>query len=320
MKLKQTYDLIHHPDRYHGELMKPPFFEGWYFKVVSADRQHAYAFIPGISFSPENELNHAFIQVLDGNTGKVRVKEFPVDQFYWSPDQFDIYVGKNHFNMDTMELELDFGDFRINGMISFGRPIPWPQTFFSPGIMGPFGWLPFMQCMHGVLSFDHGLTGTLDVNGQAVSFDRGRGYIEKDWGKSFPSSWIWMQSNHFQSPNTSFTLSIATIPFGFFHFTGVIAGLWWKDALYPFCTYQGVKTEIRVREQHHTEIILRQGGYQLLVQAERKTSGSLHAPTTMGMDRRIMESLDATIHIQLWKDDELLLDEIGDRGGLEIVD
>ncbi|MCK7537696.1 MAG: tocopherol cyclase family protein [Marinilabiliales bacterium] len=31
-----------------------------------------------------------------------------------------------------------------------------------------------------------------------ADFSGGRGYIEKDWGHSFPSAYVWMQSNHFQ--------------------------------------------------------------------------------------------------------------------------
>jgi len=41
-----------HPARYHGRLrdQRPPFFEGWYFKVVDATERHRFAFIPGVSW------------------------------------------------------------------------------------------------------------------------------------------------------------------------------------------------------------------------------------------------------------------------------
>ena len=35
-----------------------------------------------------------------------------------------------------------------------------------------------------------------------------RGYIEKDWGKAFPHSWLWLQTNHFTQPGTSLSASV----------------------------------------------------------------------------------------------------------------
>lgn len=69
-----------------------------------------------------------------------------------------------------------------------------------------------METNHGVLSLDHKVNGSITINGEAREFMDGRGYIEKDWGESFPSSWIWMQSNGFSEVGASFMLSIAVIP------------------------------------------------------------------------------------------------------------
>ena len=55
--IKQAY--------FQGKNKKRRYFEGWYFKVVSPDEQHALAFIPGISMG-ENGERHSFVQVMDG--------------------------------------------------------------------------------------------------------------------------------------------------------------------------------------------------------------------------------------------------------------
>jgi hypothetical protein len=49
---------------YHGHGKQPPFFEGWYYKLVSADETHRIAVIPGVQLG---EDGHAFVQVLDGD-------------------------------------------------------------------------------------------------------------------------------------------------------------------------------------------------------------------------------------------------------------
>ena len=57
--------------------------------------------------------------------------------------------------------------------------------------MGPFSYLSFMECYHGILSMKHSLEGTLSWNGQLIDFTNGIGYLEKDWGSSFPCNPIY---------------------------------------------------------------------------------------------------------------------------------
>ena len=48
-------------------------------------------------------------------------------------------------------------------------------------IMGWYYKLPFMECYHGVVSLNHDLKGSLNLNNIHYHFDDGKGYIEKDW-------------------------------------------------------------------------------------------------------------------------------------------
>ena len=48
------------PGMYHGFNKKPPFFEGWYYKLVSADERYKVAIIPGVILGQDA---HAFVQV-----------------------------------------------------------------------------------------------------------------------------------------------------------------------------------------------------------------------------------------------------------------
>jgi tocopherol cyclase len=52
---------IRNPDLYHGHGAKPPFFEGWYFKLVDAGETHCYAVIPGVFVGREPDSSHAFV-------------------------------------------------------------------------------------------------------------------------------------------------------------------------------------------------------------------------------------------------------------------
>ena len=112
----------------------------------------------------------------------------------------------------------------IQGTVHFANLNPWPVRFLSPGVMGWYAFLPFMECFHGVLSLDHRISGQLKTDNETISFDEGRGYIEKDWGRSFPEAYIWMQCNHFDE-DLSLMLSVARIPWKKSAFRGFLLGL-----------------------------------------------------------------------------------------------
>jgi hypothetical protein len=192
-----------------------------------------------------------------------------------------------------------------------------------------------MQTYHGVLSMDHAIEGELKVDGETFNFDGGRGYMEKDWGKTFPRAYIWMQSNHFSDKGISLMASVATIPWLWSWFRGFLVGLLIEDKLYRFTTYLGSelleldvddkKTKWVVFGKRQTDPEGRFPGYQLIIQAERGSAGLLKSPELDGMTPRIFESLTANLNITLQGIDEkgkvkeIIYQGEGTCGGLEIA-
>lgn len=290
---------VMHPERYHGHGKKPPFFEGWYFKLIDATEQHKYAVIPGIFLSHDRDKHHAFIQVLDGQTGASAYFSFPPEEFHAAQDDFDVRIGRNHFRADRISLQLEGAELALKGDLRFSGGTGWPVTWTSPGIMGWYGWLTFMECYHGVVSFDHVLHGSLALNGREMDFSGGRGYLEKDWGQSFPSAWVWMQTNHFSTPGTSFVASIAVIPFMGRSFPGSIIGLWHENQLYRFAKYTNARTEKLQVTDAQVEWVVRDSKYRLEMLATRTGGGLLHSPSRTEMHKRVMETLQSTIEVRL---------------------
>ncbi|MDY0197703.1 MAG: hypothetical protein RBR68_07795, partial [Tenuifilaceae bacterium] len=66
------------PEYFQGFKKTKNYFEGWYFKVVSASGNHRYAFIPGISLGADP---HSFVQVIDGKTGETQYHRFAIEEF-----------------------------------------------------------------------------------------------------------------------------------------------------------------------------------------------------------------------------------------------
>ncbi len=165
--------------------------------------------------------------------------------------------------------------------------------------MGWFAYVPFMECYHGVLSFDHAVSGSLIIGGQTADFTGGRGYMEKDWGKSFPRGWVWMQTNHFAEVGTCLTASVARIPWLGQAFPGFLAGLWHGGRLYRFATYTGARLEQFAITDARVAFSMQDGRHRLEVEAKRSKGGLLHAPFRTAMIQRLMESLTAEVSVRL---------------------
>ncbi len=311
---------VRHPEAFHGRGVKRGYFEGWYIKLVSADLSQRWAVIPGVFrglAEAEGERDEAFVQVLDGLTGRSWYHRFEPEQFSAEPGRFGVTVGDNHFSADGAELNLP----QLRGSIRYSSPLqPWPVTLREPGIMGWYGLVPFMECFHGIVSFGHALSGTLEVEGSSTSFDGGRGYIEKDWGQAFPAGYVWMASNHIDSDaEASLIGSVAIIPWLGRPFRGFIVGLKHSGRLHRWTTYNRAKERRLEIDDSHVRWTVESRDGVLELEAERVRGGLLHAPLRTAMHQRVEETLDARIRLRHRDHDgRTLLEGTARAAGLEV--
>jgi len=187
-------------------------------------------------------------------------------------------------------------------------------------VMGWYAWVPKMECYHGVLGFDHKISGFLEINGTEFDFTNGRGYIEKDWGAAFPEGYVWMQTNHFGHPNICLTGSIALIPWLGSVFRGFIVGLWIDGELFRFATYTGASVDLL--EITNSEVLwtIMDRDHRLEIIATRGITGDLKGPTRHDMGMRVAESMMAKIHVKLLgKRGEIIYEDTGHHAGLEVA-
>jgi tocopherol cyclase len=307
------------PDMYHGWGKSKSYFEGWYIKIVDESEQFAFAFIPGISMSPDGTA-HAFIQVLNGKACTSAYHRFEAKDFVPSETDFDVQVADNQFSAQQLTLDLP----NIKGTLRFQKQTPWPKMLGAPGIMGWFSFVPFMECYHGVVSLNHSISGTLTVDGKTIDFGNGRGYIEKDWGVSFPKGWIWLQTNHFFKPQQTETspisliASVAHIPFLGTHFIGYIVGFWFNQKLYRFATYTGAKMKSQLID-NQVFLSFKDRKNQLDITATKAGTGNLVSPIQGEMTGKVSESLQAEIHVRFYENDILIFEGTGRNAGLEVA-
>ncbi|AHC16280.1 hypothetical protein L21SP2_2934 [Salinispira pacifica] len=315
--------------RLGDEGSKRGYFEGWYFKQTFSDGR-VIALIPGVSLGSSP---HAFIQINDSVLGSCYIR-FSLDTLSIDRNALNIRIAGNLFSLQGLELDLESPRGVYQGRVGFSEVSMLPPTLLRPGIMGPFSYIPGMECYHGLVSMDHRLHGGIRITlpGQTaestmLSAEGGRGYIEKDFGSSFPHAWIWMQANHFSDSGASIMLSYAHIPLGSRGFPGQL-GFFRHPEFAPrgtvFGTYsrrkirstrisgEGRRIDCRIADKE------RGGNFRLAVQGITDGGRELIAPARGNMERRIKETVSGTIRLTLYSGTELLWEAESNGAGMEI--
>lgn len=267
------------------------YFEGWYFK--QQNNTTALAFIPSLHIDKAGNRS-ALLQVV---TPKAAYHiSYPAEQLSLQRHQPCLQIGKCSFSPQGIELDIEQPQLSVHGRLSYTHLVP-----LAYDIMGPFRWVPGMECRHSVASLSHRVDGQISVNGCQYCFNNGRGYIEGDRGCSFPSQYAW---THCSWQNNSLMLSEAVIPFAGMHFRGVIAAILLNDRQYRLATYLGA----RLQQAAEGEIIISQGAYTLSARLLHKQELALPAPQSGVMERSIKESLCCQAAYCLKKNGATLLD------------
>jgi tocopherol cyclase len=286
------------PEVFQGKYKSKNYFEGWYYKLVDKNETNSFALIPGVAYD-ENKNAHAFIQVIDSLEYNTEYIRYNFDEFKYDNDSLNISIANNKFTREGISVNIEDNNYSVNGSLEFVETEPFPKKLLSPGIMGPFSFVPFMECYHGVVNIHHKIKGKLVINDKEVDFTDGYGYIEKDWGRSFPKWWVWMQCNHFSEEGNSLMFSIAEIPWLNSYFTGFISFLKIKDKLYRFATYTGAKIKKLEYKDGNIEIVVQDKVHTLSIKGIYNESGILKAPKNGLMERMISESISSNVWVVL---------------------
>jgi hypothetical protein len=204
-------------------------------------------------------------------------------------------VDNNEFSDGGLALDTD-GGLRIIGKVVFSDVIKYPKTFRGRNIMGPFMFAPGMQCSHAVVHVESALSGVVNIDGTDMLFDGGKGYAEKDFGKSFPSKWLWLHADNFPD-DVSVMLSLADVPIMKRSFEGVISMIKVRNKLYNISTYNGARI---ILDRRPGQIVIANRRFKLDVIISNGGGVKLLAPGPRAkMEREITETLTANVGVRL---------------------
>lgn len=275
------------------------YFRGWYFKCQNSLK--TLAVIPAVHKT--GGRRSASVQLItDGGAWNF---DFPYEDYHEHKRKLEIRVGGNTFDETGIRLKLKSGGCTVVGEVRFKELSP-----IRYDIMGPFRYVPFMECRHSVVSMQHTVDGEIGVNGEIYRFDNGVGYIEGDRGRSFPKEYIWTQCTF---GGGSLMLSVADIPMFGLHFTGIIGVIFWRGEEYRIATYLGARA-VRIADG---EITVRQGAKTFSARLIDKNSHPLNAPVGRSMSRTIHESAACRAHYRFEIGDETVFEFETDRASFE---
>lgn len=122
------------------------YFCGWYYRCQS--NQQTLAVIPSVHRTRESKF--CAIQLIT-DTQSFQIP-YPYSDFHRKGDQ--IGIAGNRFGKEGITLDIQTPDLHVTGSLRFG-----PFTPIQYDIMGPFRYIPFMQCRHSVFSMQHSVDG-----------------------------------------------------------------------------------------------------------------------------------------------------------------
>lgn len=273
------------------------YFKGWYFKCSTKDK--TIAFIPAYHYS--NGKKSASLQIITDN----KAINIPFDKLEYSEKPLYVKIDNCVFSHEGIIL-----DYKDNGLTLEGKLCFEGLSPIRYDIMGPFKYVPFMQCRHSVYSICHKINGEIRVNYQLYKFENGIGYIEGDCGRSFPIKYIWTQCCF---ENNSLMLSVADIPFLGIHFTGIISVVLLNGKEYRIATYLGAK----IKQVDKNTVTVKQGSFEFTAKLIKKNAQPLTAPTNGDMCRTIHESASCEAYYRFCHKNNVLCEFTTDKASFE---
>ena len=276
------------------------YFEGWYLK--QQNQAETVALIPAFHTDSTGKASASLQAITNTQSYKI---DFPAEMFHADREKRSVHLGGNVFSERGCRLDVKTADCTIEGRLRFGALTP-P----AGDIMGPFRFVPFMECRHSVFSLRHPVSGELAVNGKQYLFENGSGYMEGDRGRSFPRRYLWTQCNW---AGNSLMLSAAEIPYAGRSFTGCIGFLFLNGKEYRIATYCGAK----LLSVGNDKVSLKQKDLTLNIHLLEENGLSLRAPQSGSMARTVRESVSCRVHYVCSRKNETLFDFIGEQASFE---
>lgn len=173
------------PTILRGNFNRNKYFEGWFQKIFSAKHQASFVVIYGYATRNSNDT-FGFIQMHIPDE-KPLLLHFPKEEVFCDPGQHLVRMGNNiltteRISVNTDEVEVDLSLDKNEPLRSFKNSMGYSYV------------IPNLPCYHSVLNKSHIVSGEINSKSSRFSLDNEIGYLEKNWGTSFPENYVWLHA------------------------------------------------------------------------------------------------------------------------------
>ncbi len=289
---------------YHWPGGTDRFFEGWYYRLTLPDRGVAFAFMHAID-DPHGTSPHSggMVQVLtpddrclwrtlpDARAFSARRDRLELS--HWNRRGEGYSIGEAHHRghlRDPRTQSTCTWDFAI------ARPTPWLQ---SRATMGWWSYFPIFEPGWQVLCLRAQAAGWVRWQGQTHHFRNGIVYAEKNWGRSFPQRWFWLQCSGFACDPDLHLVAAGGIRETLGHPTTVaMVGLLWRNRVVAWMPENStIRCRIAPWGAWYVAAVAPHGSIQLEGQCDRPPTAIL-VPTAAGLRFACRDTSQGTIRLQ----------------------
>jgi hypothetical protein len=181
-----------------------PWFEGWYIRVVDAEKNYSFATITTTSthentFLPSQNVlpGYKALVVAPPDSAKTfSVEEFPeaTELIRSQPQSSELWQSSDGSLLTSNGLDLKMLESNHRVEIQFtGEHTSWNKNNPDWGPAGLAGFSRLLPLQWFVVSTKTPVTYKVTRPDGQVDEGSGFAHIEKNWGKTFPKAWMWIQ-------------------------------------------------------------------------------------------------------------------------------
>jgi tocopherol cyclase len=221
--MQDWYNPLQTPhSSYHWDGYSPNFFEGWYFRLSLPDIHESFAFMYSIEDPSGGATSNGAAQILGPGDQHIQQIFSDVNSFWASKHYLGLrHWGKHNFATTPHLLATADFDQRViegyqatatlhQGVLNMPGAAPCRWCYRTTPVYG-WGNNPGWQqstagCLSSLPIFEPGwqilmakglATGWIEWQNHRYEFTEAPAYAEKNWGRSFPQKWFWLNCQYF---------------------------------------------------------------------------------------------------------------------------
>lgn len=325
---------------YHWDGITPHFFEGWYFRAGQD-----FAFMYSLQNPVPNQPHSGGAVQILGPRDEYVSRTFPDLSQFWasrsslsllhwgkksanlypqilSPQNFSRYIQEGYQITPTwhqgaiaapVKGTVCQWQYHIEPVYTWGNPRGLPKATADW-----LSYLPIFDPGWQVLMAAGLASGWIKWQGTTYTLTNAPFYAEKNWGKSFPQKWFWLNCNHFGEDISVTAVGSLRENLGVTETVGLI-GIHAQNQFYEF-TSLNAAVGWRVMPWGQWEMEGKNGQFRVKLKGNTEQLGTwVRVPTRDGLQFQCRDTTRGHLKLELWDEqDGLLLSGQSHLAGLEI--